>query len=170
MQLLADYINDNSLFIVGQVSTWNALAVYYYILNLRKDKRWNELGSALYAFSWAVCIVGFSTLQRERNSGSAYVTASRLLGLKSKRSAEVGMSIYDTLFHFGPLLGMMVYAPKKSPMSILTFSLLLLPVYFLYSNALLDAAYPDVNKKFLRIAAPLTAILAFVLKYKLPHL
>ena len=39
MQLLADYINDNALFIVGHISTWNALAVYYYILNLRKDKR-----------------------------------------------------------------------------------------------------------------------------------
>lgn len=170
MQLLADYINDNALFIIGHVSTWNALAVYYYILNLRKDKKWNGLGSVLYAFSWAACIVGFSTIQRARLTGSAYITASRLLGLRSKESAEIGMSFYDTLFHFGPLLGMIMYAPAKSPMSVFTFSLLLLPIYLLYSNSLLDAAYPNVNKNFLRIASPLTAILAFVLKYKLHHL
>lgn len=170
MQLLADYVVDGALFVVCHVSTWNALAVYYYILNLRKDKKWNGLGSVLYAFSWAACIVGFSIIQSERNSGSAYVTASRLLGLRSRDNAEVGMALYDTLFHFGPLLGMVMYAPKKSPISVLTFSLLLLPIYLLYSNALLDAAYPNANKNFLRIASPLTAILAFVLKYKLPHL
>lgn len=170
MQFIAEYIRRNDLFFLSHVSTWNAIAVFLYYEFLRKQRKWDGLGSVLYAFSWATCIVGFTSFQTIRNSGTVYDTASRMLGLNDRASVELGLTIYDTFFHFGPLIMMVKYAPAKSPVSLLSVILLLTPFYFLYSDDLLLELYPAVNKALLRVLAPLIALSAFSLKYKQAYL
>lgn len=165
MQLIAEYIRRNDLFFLSHISTWNAIAVFMYYEFLRKQRKWDDLGSILYAFSWATCIVGFTSFQTIRCSGTVYDTASRLLGLSRSASVELGLTLYDTLFHFAPLIVMVRFAPEKTSISLLSLLLLLTPFYFLYSDDLLSELYPGVNRLLLRVLAPLIAFTAFYLKY-----
>ncbi len=150
--------------VLTQISSFTALSTYYYCFKLSNDPKWNNLGAVLYSAAWATCVCGFLALQTSSSVLDKFYAA----GLTHLQTALL-LSIADIILHFGPLAAIILCAPTKTTLSVPALIACFLPIFLLYSPAVLDIAYSGVPKGLLLVTAPVLALVAFILKYKSPR-